>query len=264
MHLPTLLTLLAASLASGMALPDPTAAPDPNNKPTKVLGKRFATNVMPASSGHVVLSAATTVSVFDGGMKKYDRGVSCGGQEEGGDKDAVFLVQSGGTLKNVIIGKDQMEGVHCLGPCTIQNVWWEDVCEDALTIKQSSGTSYVVGGGAFEASDKIVQHNGAGAVSIKDFYAENFGKVYRSCGNCGTQYTRSVTMSGVWAVNGKLLAGVNSNYGDKATISGTCADGVSAICAWYQGNDDGDEPTQLGSGISDYCVYANNGVDDCP
>ncbi|KAK0608960.1 Pectate lyase H [Lasiodiplodia hormozganensis] len=264
MRLPTLLTLLAATLASGLALPDPTAAPDPNNKPTKVLGKRFATNVMPASSGHVVLSAATTVSVFDGGMKKYDRGVSCGGQEEGGDKDAVFLVQSGGTLKNVIIGKDQMEGVHCLGPCTIQNVWWEDVCEDALTIKQSSGTSYVVGGGAFEASDKIVQHNGAGAVSIKDFYAENFGKVYRSCGNCGTQYTRSVTMSGVWAVNGKLLAGVNSNYGDKATISGTCADGVSAICAWYQGNDDGDEPTQLGSGISDYCVYANNGVDDCP
>lgn len=49
---------------------------------------------------------------------------------------------------------------------------------DALTIKQTSGTSYVTGGGAFHASDKIVQHNGGGTVSIKDFYAEDFGKVY--------------------------------------------------------------------------------------
>lgn len=48
---------------------------------------------------------------------------------------------------------------------------------DALTIKQTSGTSYVTGGGAFHASDKIVQHNGGGTVSIKDFYAEDFGKV---------------------------------------------------------------------------------------
>lgn len=274
MQLSTLFVLLTASIGAVVA--------SPVDAPTKV--KRFATNVMPASSGHVVLSAATTVSTFDGGMKKYDRGVSCGGQEEGGDKDAVFLVQSGGTLKNVIIGANQNEGVHCLGPCTIQNVWWEDVCEgksrpqqttpqkrtltssptDALTIKQTSGTSYVVGGGAFNAADKVIQHNGGGTVSVKDFYAKEFGKVYRSCGNCGTQYKRTVTMSGVWAVNGDLLAGVNSNYGDTATISGTCASNVDAICAWYQGNSNGAEPTKLGTGISSYCVYANNGVDDCP
>lgn len=136
---------------------------------------------------------------------------------------------------------------------------------DALTIKQTSGTSYIIGGGAFKASDKIIQHNGGGTVSIKDFYAEDFGKVYRSCGNCGTQYKRTVTMSGVWAVNGDLLAGINSNYGDTATISGsTCADDVEDICAWYQGNDDGDEPTKLGTGISSYCIYTDSIVDDCP
>ena len=56
-------------------------------------------------------------------------GGACSGQSEGGDADAVFLVQSGGTVKNVIIGANQAEGIHCLGPCTIQNVWWEDVCE---------------------------------------------------------------------------------------------------------------------------------------
>lgn len=34
-------------------------------------------------------------------------------QSEGGDSDAVFLLKDGATLKNVIIGKDQSEGVHC-------------------------------------------------------------------------------------------------------------------------------------------------------
>jgi hypothetical protein len=71
-------------------------------------------------------------------------------------------------------------------------------------------------------------------------------------------------MSGVWAVSGSMMAGVNSNYGDVATIADSCADDVDTICAWYQGNDDGDEPTKLGSGISSYCNYANNEVDDCP
>lgn len=40
-------------------------------------------------------------------------GVSCTGQAEGGDSDAVFILKNGATLKNVIIGEDQIEGVHC-------------------------------------------------------------------------------------------------------------------------------------------------------
>lgn len=71
-------------------------------------------------------------------------------------------------------------------------------------------------------------------------------------------------MSGVWAVSGSTIAGVNSNYGDKATIADSCASGVSTICEWYQGNNNGGEPTKLGSGISSYCVYTAGEVDDCP
>jgi len=78
----------------------------------------------------VTYKAAQNISgIFDGGMKTYGRGVSCTGQDEGGDADTVFLVQPGGTLKNLIIGKDQIEGIHCLGSCTIENVWWSAVCE---------------------------------------------------------------------------------------------------------------------------------------
>jgi len=59
--------------------------------------------------------------------------------------------------------------VHCLGTCTLNNVWWTDVCEDAATFKQTSGTSYVNGGGAKSASDKILQDNGGGTVAVKNF-----------------------------------------------------------------------------------------------
>jgi len=57
-------------------------------------------------------------------------------------------------LKNAIIGKDQIEGVHCEGACTVQNVWWTDVCEDALSFK-GNGNGNVIGGGAQGADDKV-------------------------------------------------------------------------------------------------------------
>jgi hypothetical protein len=48
--------------------------------------------------------------------------------------------------RNVVIGANQQEGIHCLGPCSLLNVWFEDVCEDAITIKQTSGQSNIIGG----------------------------------------------------------------------------------------------------------------------
>jgi hypothetical protein len=60
--------------------------------------------------------------------------------------------------------------VHCLGTCTLNNVWWTDVCKDAATFKQTSGTSYVNGGGARSADDKALQHNGGGTVAVKNFF----------------------------------------------------------------------------------------------
>jgi len=56
----------------------------------------------------------------------------CQGQAETGEKDAMFILENGATLSNVIIGPGQAEGVHCKGTCTLNNVWWADVCEDAM------------------------------------------------------------------------------------------------------------------------------------
>lgn len=135
--------ILIASLAIGaIATPAPpmtTQAPS-----ARAVEKRLT---IPKSAGSTALAAVSTIlagKTFDGGMVMYDRGKSCTGQAEGGDKDAVFIVQKGATLKNVIIGPNQIEGVHCLGACTIENVWWTNVCEDALTVKNQAASETTV------------------------------------------------------------------------------------------------------------------------
>ena len=220
---------------------------------------------VPASSGTSALPAAKTVAAgqtFDGGMVMFDRGTSCTGQSEGGDKDAVFQIENGGTLSNVIIGPNQIEGVHCQGACTLNNVWWSAVCEDAFTIKtQADGeTTKITGGGAFGAEDKVLQHNGGGTLSVSGFTVGDFGKLYRSCGNCDEMPQRHVVLDNITARNGKQLAGVNSNYGDTAKITATKVSSVSDICVSYTGNDSGAEPKENGSGPSTSCQYAESDI----
>lgn len=70
----------------------------------------------------------------------------------------------------------------------------------------------------------------------------------RSCGNCdGNGGPRNAVISNVVAVNGGVLCGINTNYGDTCTVSDTCQnDGKS--CDLFEGNDTGDEPEKIGSG----------------
>ncbi|KAF9523567.1 pectate lyase C [Crepidotus variabilis] len=229
--------------------------------------RRTATNVFPTPPTTSSLSKPITVAAGatftpSQAYTRYDRGSgACQGQTEGGDSDAVFLLEEGATLSRVTIGANQAEGVHCLGSCTLDHVYFEDVCEDAITIKQKSGTSHINYGGAKHAADKVVQHNGGGTVIINSFYVEDFGKLYRSCGNCGTQYARHVEINDVWAVSGSVLAGINTNYGDSAKIRTTKVSSVKTICQKFTGNDDGDEPVSTGSGPdSTYCLYATTDI----
>ena len=105
----------------------------------------------------------------------------------------------------------------------------------------------------------MIQHNGCGTVNVVNFYAEDYGKVYRSCGNCkGNGAKRNVTIKNVKASGGKVLAGINSNYGDVATISNTCATSVKKLCVEFKGtNNNNEEPKEIKSGISNYCKYSS-------
>jgi hypothetical protein len=101
-------------------------------------------------------------------MARHIAGNGDGGVQEG--QPPVFELEDGALIKNVILGAPAADGIHCLGSCTIENVWWEDVGEDAATFKGKAGATYTVnGGGAKKASDKVFQHNGGGTLTIKNF-----------------------------------------------------------------------------------------------
>ncbi|KAJ1301631.1 hypothetical protein OPQ81_008877 [Rhizoctonia solani] len=100
----------------------------------------------------------------------------------------VYLIISNPSIyMNLVIGANQAEGVHCKGSCNIYNVWFEDVCEDTITLRQTSGITNIVGSGT---RDKFVQHNGGSIANIDSYRVQDFGKLYRACGNCKTQYKR--------------------------------------------------------------------------
>ena len=135
----------------------------------------------------------------------YDRGVSCEGQTKGSDSDAGFELEDGATLSNVIIGLNQMEGVHFFGACILNHFSWSAVCEDAFTVKEQDAgeTRTITGGGAFGADDKVLQHNDGGTISISGLKVD---RLYRSCGSCDTMYERHVIMDDVTAKSGSELA----------------------------------------------------------
>ena len=206
------------------------------------------------------LSKTMSVSKdFDGKLQRFvSDGLGDGGQGEG--QSPLFQLADGATLENVIIGAPAADGIHCSGTCTLKNVWWEDVGEDAATLNGSSSSQVMTidCGGAKLASDKVFQHDGPGTMKIQNFYFDTYGKVYRSCGNCSKQYTRHVVISAIQAKGGSVIAGVNENYNDTATFSNLLVSGGTTICQRFTGNDTGAEPPKVGSGPDGkVCIYTS-------
>lgn len=85
----------------------------------------FPITKFPRAKETVVLQDAFYVpagATFDGGMKRYERPEgSCNEQAEGTDADTVFNLLPGSTIRNVIIGKHQSEGIHALGDAWVEN-----------------------------------------------------------------------------------------------------------------------------------------------
>jgi hypothetical protein len=223
----------------------------------------------PTPNGSQPVTKTITVSgTKDYGMKRlYGSGdLGTGGQSE--NQDPILELAPGAVLKNVIIGAPAADGIHCLGGCTLQNVWWEDVGEDAATFLGSSSSNVytVSGGGAKEASDKVFQFNGAGTLNVSDFAVKNFGKLVRSCGNCKKQYKRTINLNGIEATyKGLAIVGINTNYGDSATLRNITIVGDSGKkivpCQKYIGNDTGKEPPKNGSNPDGtHCKYAASDI----
>ncbi|CAE6453953.1 unnamed protein product [Rhizoctonia solani] len=238
------LSAVAGSVQSVQAIPSPTASTHPGefvrrDADAPPFLKRAASCTFPTPPKTSSLTQPITVTgIFDGGNVRFDRGAStCAGQTKGSDSDAVFLVQSGGTVQNVVIGANQAQGIHCIGPCNLYNVWFEDVCESAITIKQTSGQSNIIGGGAKNAGGTVVQYAGAGTVKIDSYCVQSFGDLYNSCGNYTNQYKRITLISQIIGSSGSALAVINPNHGDVAQFNtgSLSLSSVTDICKACEG-----------------------------
>ncbi|KAF4304631.1 hypothetical protein SLS57_004147 [Botryosphaeria dothidea] len=198
---------------------------------------------IPTRSGNInSLSSPSVISgAEDFNNQEFDRGQPCNSDEDTGDENAVFILEDGASIANVIIGGDSLEGVHCEGACTLTNVWFRDVCEDAISLL-GEGDVLIDGGGAANAIDKVVQHNGIGSVTIRGFTAVNAGKLYRSCGDCtGNGGPRNVLVYGVELRNVTSdVVGINSNFGDTAYISNSCGAEIETVCQEFVGVEKGE------------------------
>ncbi|MCT9082156.1 pectate lyase [Streptomyces fulvoviolaceus] len=247
-------TLAALSLAVGMIM---TGGASPASAAT-----------WPSATGTQAVSSTIAISGTKdyGYIRLYGTGdLGSGGQDEG--QDPILRLADGAVLKNVILGAPAADGIHCQGSCTLQNVWWEDVGEDAATFRGASDDTYIVyGGGAKNASDKVFQHNGGGKLVVSKFAVQNFGALYRSCGNCSTQYQRTSIFNTIEVTApGNRLVGINTNYGDTAALRNITiiGDGDRDItpCQKYIGNNTGAEPTTNGSNADGtYCNYAASDI----
>ncbi|GAA3124727.1 hypothetical protein GCM10010466_14470 [Planomonospora alba] len=261
----------AEPTAAPTATAKPTATPTATAKPTAAPTAAPTGSPLPgwpaAKGAQPVTSTIPVSGPYDGGMKRFYGSGALGGDGQDESQDPIFRLADGAVLQNVIIGSPGADGIHCTGTCTLKNVWWEDVGEDAATFKGTSAsqTMTVDGGGARKASDKVFQHNGPGTFVIKNFQVADFGKLYRSCGNCSKQYARHVVVSNVQVTApGKSLVGINPNYGDTAKLSAVTVIGDSgkkiAICERYKGVTKG-EPSKTGSGPDGVsCVYSASDV----
>ena len=223
---------------------------------TTLLSSAGAATAWPTATGSKAVSSTIKVSgTYDGKLKKFYGKGALGTSDQDESQGAIFELADGAVLKNVIIGSPAADGVHCKGSCTLQNVWWLDVGEDAASFKGKSSKSVyrVIGGGAKNADDKVLQFNGAGKLTVTGFRVQNSGKLVRSCGNCKTQVKRTIVLSDIDVVAPlKAIVGVNANYGDTATLSKIRIQGDPKkkvkTCVRFKGNSTGKEPTEIGTG----------------
>jgi hypothetical protein len=189
--------------------------------------------IPPASNGSGEIRPSTTVlkAAKSGGKDVWDfenqkigvnNTVECDGDGEG--QVTVFEVEDGVTVKNLIVagGKPAGNGIVCKGNCTLDHVYWEDICEDAATNSKDGATMTLDHVIALHASDKVFQHNAkAGSKTvIRNSYISDFGKLWRSCGDCESNGgPRNLQIENVRVEGIKVtVAGANRNYNDTVTV----------------------------------------------
>uniref|UniRef100_A0A1I8BA06 Probable pectate lyase F n=1 Tax=Meloidogyne hapla TaxID=6305 RepID=A0A1I8BA06_MELHA len=185
----------------------------------------------------------------------------------------VFQLQNGAVIKGCIFSG--VDGIHCNGSCIVEDCWNEDVGDDSISLMgYDRNSNYLIqGGGAMLADGKVVQLDGAGTLTVNNFYINTAGQCLRSCGNCLKQVSqRKIYVNNLIVENlqiGQYVVGVNKNYEDQATLKNIHIYGKKANetfpCKVFEGNDYGGNPKVLikenkTRGDGKYCIYGPNDI----
>ena len=122
---------------------------------------------------------------FDGTGKRFVAGSALGDGSQDEGQQPVFRFEDGAKAVNITLGGPAADGIHTYGDVTLENIVWEDIGEDAMTIKES-GTVVLNGGSATNGDDKVFQVNAASTFRISNFKASHAGKFIRQ--NGGTKF----------------------------------------------------------------------------
>lgn len=183
------------SVPSGTSTPPPTNPPPTNPPPTNPPPTGSISGSSCSTGGTQVAVNETirvTSGTYDGGCRRFQAGSGLGDGSQSEGQDPVFRVENGATLRNVVIGTNGADGIHTYNGATIDNVYWMDVGEDALTIK-SSGTTTVRNIEGYNADDKFFQVNAASTLNVSNCIIHNAGKSLRQ--NGGTTFRVDVTFN---------------------------------------------------------------------
>ena len=131
-----------------------------------------------------------TSGTYDGGCRRFNAGSALGDGSQDEGQDPVFRVENGATLRNVVIGTNGADGIHTYNGAMLDNIYWMNVGEDAMTIK-SSGTTTVRNIEGYDADDKFFQVNAASTLNVSNCIIHRAGKALRQ--NGGTTYRINVT-----------------------------------------------------------------------
>ncbi|PLK48492.1 pectate lyase [Uliginosibacterium sp. TH139] len=205
------------------------------------------------------------VNVCEPGALVYNTTLDCGGKRIGlacagsSETQPAVMTVINATLKNVVIpAGGGSDGIHCGwgslgngrgtnvqgGTCNLENVVWEAVCEDAASIGngQKGTVMNIKGGSAANASDKVFQNNGINSTLNVDNFTTtgSIGKLSRACGDCTDNGgPRFFNINNVKMEKVSTVIGVNSNYGDKATLRNVQIKGYKVgspkVCVTYVG-----------------------------
>ncbi|MDP5238412.1 pectate lyase [Uliginosibacterium sp. 31-16] len=218
----------------------------------------LGTGMAQAANSRCVAGATFTNETVDCGGQ-YISGGWCNGDD---DNQAPIIKLYNAKIINAKFAQGKAgKGIQCWsGTCSVENVTFDEVCEDAISTR-ADGVTLNIKGSTFKNTmstdlaygkkpDKFIQVNQKNvkvSISNSHFYivpatsstpkplTGKAGKIVRTCGNCsGNIGPRTITMSNVYA-HGPFssIAGVNSKYRynstiDTVTISGLQVEGYKA------------------------------------